>query len=277
MAQKSVVNGVISDDMQDADDNFTELYTNVAALASGSGVVVSSTDTAVGYLSTKLLAGGNMVFTINDEGENESLTITADALLQDIVELTSGTTWTCPAGVNKIRGRMVGGGGGGSSSASDIFSGASGAGYCEFLIDVTPGVEYIYSVGVGGTGGDISASATTLGTDGTASTFTVGATTYTANGGLKGGDFAGVAGGTAINGDVNIQGQSLNAFQLSSTYFLGYGGGSVLGVGGMLRGGYSAIAEPGYGGGGSSAFTIAYPSSASQDGGAGIIILDLYS
>jgi hypothetical protein len=51
----------------------------VAAAAEGSGVLVSANDAAIGFLNGKLVAGDNITFTENDDGSNESLTIsTAD-------------------------------------------------------------------------------------------------------------------------------------------------------------------------------------------------------
>jgi hypothetical protein len=48
-------------------------------LIEGSGVLVSANDAAIGFLNGKLVAGDNITFTENDDGSNESLTIsTAD-------------------------------------------------------------------------------------------------------------------------------------------------------------------------------------------------------
>lgn len=75
MARKDVTNGYISADMEDANDNFIELYNAQAALAAGSGVVVSANDTLAGFLNGKLVAGTNIILTENDDGGNETLTV----------------------------------------------------------------------------------------------------------------------------------------------------------------------------------------------------------
>lgn len=47
----------------------------VAGLTAGSGVLVSSNDTTVGFLNGKLVAGSHVVFTENNDGGNETLTV----------------------------------------------------------------------------------------------------------------------------------------------------------------------------------------------------------
>lgn len=75
MARKDVTNGYISADMEDANDNFIELYNAQAALAAGSGVVVSANDTLAGFLNGKLVAGTNITLTEGSDGGNETLTV----------------------------------------------------------------------------------------------------------------------------------------------------------------------------------------------------------
>jgi hypothetical protein len=102
--------------------------------------------------------------------------------------LTSGTTFTTNASTNRIRVRLRAGGGGGggcSSAASQAAYGGGGAegGYAEKIFTVSPNTGYTYAIGAAG-----AAGANTGGTGGTGgnTTFAVGATTVTANGGLGG-------------------------------------------------------------------------------------------
>jgi len=50
----------------------------IAALAAGSGVVVSSNDTTAGFLNGKLVAGEGIDFTENNDGGNETLTVSGE-------------------------------------------------------------------------------------------------------------------------------------------------------------------------------------------------------
>lgn len=71
-----VVTGMLPGDKAKVDANTIA----VAALASGSGVVVSANDTTVGYLNGKLVAGEGIEFTENNDGGNETLTIVSPEL-----------------------------------------------------------------------------------------------------------------------------------------------------------------------------------------------------
>ena len=56
-------------------DDLVEVNAEVAAIAAGSGVLVSSNDTTVGYLNGKLVAGEGITLTEGTDGGNETLTI----------------------------------------------------------------------------------------------------------------------------------------------------------------------------------------------------------
>ncbi len=85
---------------------------------------------------------------------------------------TSGTSWTVPAGVKRVRVIMVGGGGAGgvgstlmlSNTVEGIACGGGNGAVCVAEFDTTPGESITYSVGAGGTGSSSS------GGDGGAST-----------------------------------------------------------------------------------------------------------
>ena len=59
-------------------DDLDELFASVAALAAGSGVLVSSNDTTVGYLNGKLTAGEGIDLTEGNDGGNETLAISCE-------------------------------------------------------------------------------------------------------------------------------------------------------------------------------------------------------
>ena len=200
--------------------------------------------------------------------------------------LTSGTSYTTPAGCNSVYVEAVGAGGGGggadgeSGSAEGGGGGGSGA-YAAKFFTVSPSTAYTYAIGAGGTAGG---SGGTDGGDGGNTTFAVGATTLTANGGglgsgAKSTSFGtqlgtGGSGGSASNGDINITGKSGQG---------GAGGGGGVGsggtggpsfFGGSGRGGVtdtsgsSGTSGGGGGGGGNTADTSGHAGGA---GGAGLI------
>lgn len=131
------------------------------------------------------------------------------ATLDSIVVLTSGTSWTAPTGVKRIKARMVGGGGGGGHNGglAGYAAGGGSGGYVEFFANVSSGTSYAYTIGSGGAAGLSNSN----GSPGGNTTFTVG-TTKTAGGG--GGGRTSISdnqripgeGGSALNGDVNIIG-----------------------------------------------------------------------
>lgn len=204
--------------------------------------------------------------------------------------LTSGTSYTTPAGCTKIYVEAVGGGGGGggadnSGSGNQYSSGGAGGGsgaYCAKYFTVSASTAYTYAIGAGGNGGTATLG---NGTNGGNTTFTVGATTITAGGGSfgKGGNYdsgngsTGGDGGTATNGDININGtggvgghqftgSSGNIFVMSS----GAGGNSFFGGGapGTFEGQGTAGTSGGGGSGGSTQITTGQAGGA---GGAGLI------
>ena len=100
----------------------------------------------------------------------------ADIQLYSVIELTTGTSWTCPAGVRKVKLTMSGGGGSGSTSDVSTECGPDGAagGVIIAVFDVIAGQNYPYTVGAGGAA--ISSSSTN-GIAGSSSTFTANTTT----------------------------------------------------------------------------------------------------
>ena len=144
------------------------------------------------------------------------------------VVLTSGTSWTVPAGVTSIKVWAIGGGGGGAGSiASDGTSGgAGGAGGVAYgTFTVTSGQVISYSIGSGGTGGTGGVN----GNSGVFTSVTIGSTTVRGDGGSGGRYNTGViaAGGTFSGGD----GGSLGGYGTGASGDTGGGGGGGIGIG----------------------------------------------
>lgn len=166
------------------------------------------------------------------------------------VTLTSGTTWTAPAGVTSIQVECVGGGGGGGNSNSGG-GGGGGAAYARRnSITVTPGMMYTYTIGSGGA--SVGNNATNGGT-----------TTFTGNSGVQcsaaGGSGASVGNGgsggsaAASTGDITFNGG--NGATASANMYSGggggSGGGSSAGTAAVNYHGSSAVTGGGPGGDGS--------------------------
>jgi len=205
--------------------------------------------------------------------------------------LTSGTSFTTGSGTNTIKVRLVGGGGGGAgctsvSSAASAGGGGGAGGYAEKTFAVAPNTAYSYTIGAAGNGASGAA-----GGNGGSSTFVVGATTVTANGGqgapvatavttliaYRGGQGAAVS----TNGDVNAGG---DPGQMGIIYIAAGAGVSGAGASSVMGGGGLAItavgngnAATGYGAGGGGALTGASAARTGGNGTGGCIIVDEYS
>lgn len=223
------------------------------------------------------------------------------ALIRAPQVLTSGTSYTTPAGCTSIYVEAVGagGGGGGSDTDSSTNSGAAGGGggagaYAAKYFTVTASTAYTYAIGAAGTAGT-----NTGGSGGTGgnTTFTVGGTTITAGGGSGGvGILAsqndsytgnGGAGGTATSGDLNAPGSagSVGGFRINtnsaavddmdgvnggaggSSFFGGAGLGGTRSSVGQAAGNAGSVG----GGGGGSVTQETTTGAAGGAGGAGLI------
>lgn len=225
---------------------------------------------------------------------------TTGSLLRAPQVLTSGTSYTTPAGCTAIYVELVGGGGGGggadASSGTSTLGSAGGGGsgaYAAKYFTVTPSTSYSYAIGGAGTAG---ANTGGDGGSGGNTTFTVGATTVTAGGGGGGKGVLppsadeskigiGGAGGTPTNGDLNVVGSVGAAGQgVRSTAggtddaIAGAGGSSFFGGGGQAgerlnnSDGSSAGSNGSSGGGGGGAAILRNTNGAAGGaGGAGLI------
>jgi hypothetical protein len=191
--------------------------------------------------------------------------------------LTSGTSYTTPAGCNNILIEIIGAGGGGGSATRSTGGNANGGGggngiYAVKFVSVTPGTTYSYAIGSGGAAGSSSSG----GAGGTTS-ITIGATTYSVSGGgagTLGANTNGTAGSsaTATNMDYSIAGIAAgtnflcNGGTVITPFGANVGGTAYLYFGGS--GLYNGISGKGYGSGGGGG-SIVSNTATPANGGAG--------
>lgn len=221
--------------------------------------------------------------------------------------LTSGTSYTTPAGCTAILVEMWGGGGGGGSggfaNTSDTASpgtGGGGGAYLSQYIPVSPSTTYTVAIGAAGSGGAVPAypTAGANGTAGGTTSITVGATTYSCTGGGAGSggkisttgaqvtQSAAAVGGiaTGTSGSVEISGGAAEKYKLvfgaGNSPANGWGGGSSFagpaGYPGVSNGDAvpTTVTTPGTGGGGGgSSLGSANTPTAGAAGGAGRMII----
>lgn len=82
-------------------------------------------------------------------------------VVQKFQEFTSSGNWTAPTGVNAVEVLLVGGGGGsggtGGGGGTPFANGAGGGGGVrKEFVSVTPGTNYVVTIGAGGTAGSTS-------------------------------------------------------------------------------------------------------------------------
>ena len=104
--------------------------------------------------------------------------------------LTSGTSWTVPAGVTYVNVTLYGGGGGSAGTWSGNTIGGLSGSVVSSTLSCTPGASITYAIGAGGAGG---ASGGTAGSAGGTTTFT-GATSAAGGGAGRTAQFPGPAG-----------------------------------------------------------------------------------
>ncbi len=222
--------------------------------------VVTSSLTTVGTITTGVWNG----------------TVTAGQSL-----LTSGTTYTTPAGISSstvFKFTIIGGGGGGggapgTANYTGSGGGAGGSGIV-YVTGLSPSTGYTMAIGSGGT-----VSSDAAGGAGGNTSITIGATTYTANGGSGGAvaastAIAGGSGGTTTNMTIGITGPNGgNTSATGAGNISSHGGSTLLGFGGIQpvrpsTGSTAGTAGTGYGSGGSGGCVSASSVSATS-GGAG--------
>jgi hypothetical protein len=201
------------------------------------------------YSSTNATAANVYVSSTGQLYRSTASASASGTLIRAPQVLTSGTSYTTPAGCNSIYVEVVGGGASGGSGSSGNIAGAGGGGSGAQSLKyftVSPSTAYTYAIGAAGA----ARSTTGNGNNGGNTTFTVGGTTITAGGGSGGtgnntgnaGVLSGGNGGTATNGDINNSGQ-IGGYGLAFTpstpgtlVAFGYGAPSVF-AGGYGSGG----------------------------------------
>jgi hypothetical protein len=195
--------------------------------------------------------------------------------------LTTGTTYTTPAGITtatRFKFMLIGGGAGGSSAnaaADHSSTGGAGGGLILYTTGLSPSTGYTITIGSGGGGGASGA----VGSAGGSTTLVIGLTTYTAAGGSAAAAVTGNggAGGTATNGTINITGGTGGPSMGVATSGGLSGGSSPFGMGlGGAGNGPSVAANgqnaTGFGGGGGGASSNGSPTGGAGTGG--IIVVE---
>jgi hypothetical protein len=164
-------------------------------------------------LTKSTLTAGSGISITNGTG---SITIASSSTQYTRVALTSGSSWTVPAGVTSINVLVVGGGGGGASN-NRFGAGGCGGGGCNLSLAfaTTPGASIAYSIGGGGA----------TGSNGSSSTFG----SLTATGGFAGPNSDSTTGSTSGNPPQMLGGNA----QSASNGEAGGGGGSAQQTGGQ--------------------------------------------
>lgn len=127
----------------------------------------------------------------------------AGSKTRKVETLTSGTSWTVPAGVTYVNATLIGGGGGGCSNGNineaRPHPSGSGGQIITTTVNTTPGNSIAYAIGAGGAGATNDNGDN--GSDGGTTTFT-GATSATGGAGGKwnGTGSNGLGGMSANNG-----------------------------------------------------------------------------
>jgi hypothetical protein len=149
--------------------------------------------------------------------------------------LTSGSSWTVPAGVNYINVTTVGGGGGGGTSRDNAIKMIGGYGLggqvMHSTLNTTPGANINYSIGAGGNAGTVSFNnsnggynANNAGSGGT-TTFT-GATSAAGGGGSGSFDNSAFSGASGQQGITASNGGSPSSTLRTDFNSAGPNGGS---------------------------------------------------
>lgn len=242
---------------------------------------------AVTYAKIQTVVAHALIGNTTGSTATPTAVLTSNFIQNTVLQtFTSSGTYTPTTGMVKalIRGVGPGGAGGGANSSGNNSQGGGGGGggYFEKLLTAAQCTSAVIVIGSIGTGD------TSTGTAGSATTFTCtgsGSIVLTANTGVNGGIYAasvgaisGGAGGTATNGDVNIQGEKGGqGFSFVTSYGqCGKGGNSQMGFGAPAQfcgqsTTIAGVAGQSYGGGGCGAGANGTATATGGNGAASII------
>lgn len=185
-------------------------------------------------------------------GETTYVTATFIASGFCLLQVSTSTTWTVPTGVTAIDILLVGGGGGGGNDGG----GGGGGGEVRQAtgVSVTAGSSTSITMGSGGAGKTLFGASS----DGGQSSLVIGATTYSANGGLKSVNWqsaayyapggSGGSGGTQLTGGTDFSKGGRNSVQNDGFAAGGYGTVGYSGVTTSFTGTSTTFAGGGGGG-----------------------------
>jgi len=157
---------------------------------SSAGVSTFSSDVNVGSAVT-VYASSGIVSATSFHGDGSNLSGLSGGF-SNMAVLTSGTSWSIPAGVTKIKVFCTGAGGGGGKGTNEISAGSGGAGGTSIhYFDTSAGGSATYAIGVGG---NYSASTSS------------GRVTRGGNGGTASGGTLNLTGGAGSSGYSNTDG-----------------------------------------------------------------------
>ena len=139
-------------------DFFNVNLANLRYLVRQAGILLNDADDTMVYQAVKAVADAEIARLVTPPtggGSGGGTTVLAPATMVGF--LTAGaTSWTCPAGITRVRARVIGGGGGGGSclsSPGSYYGGSGGGGgVAEGYYVVVPGTTYSIVIGVGGAG-----------------------------------------------------------------------------------------------------------------------------
>lgn len=231
------------------------------------------------------------VWTVYDSAGIPKTSPGSGRLIGTTVLTAASANFTTSAATRSIRVRGVAGGGGGAgctsvAAAASAGGGGAAGGYAEKTFAVQPSTAYAYTCGAAGAG-----ASGALGGTGGNSTFIVGATTVTANGG-PGAPVAtavttliayrgGLSPAVSTNGDVNAGGDPGEMgliYIAAGAGVSGKGGSGPFGAGGgAVTAAGNGLAATGFGAGGGGALTGASAVRTGGNGTAGCWVVDEYT
>lgn len=188
-------------------------------------------------------------------------------------------TFTVPAGVTSLTGKLWGAGGGGGGGYQPAvgpsgYGGGGGGGgqYVEGIINVTPGQDYTVIVGAGGAGGEMSNAAGVNGGQSSFGTIIAGAGKGGGAGSASQCGFGG-PGGTGAGGFFRINGDPGRGSIASNNIGLNAGGNSFGGIGAFFYANSGAAPGGAGAGGGPVSAGGSMPMGAGGNGAAGAVIV----